>query len=152
MAKKGLKKLFCIMMVLIMVLSFAACGGGGTETEGEGEPQEVTYLTMGTGGVSGTWYPVGGVLSAAMSKSGVVSVTAQSSAASLENIRLAGSGERQLGLATGGLLVFAQEGIEMFEGESYPQLASLANMMFMQCQFLVRADSGINSLSDLAEK
>lgn len=156
MSKDLLRKSMSLLLVLMLVLSLGACGGttpeGEGEAEGEGEPVEVTYLTMGTGGVAGTWYPVGGVLAAAMSESGVANVTAQTSAASLENIRLAGSGERQLGLATGGLLVFAQEGIEMFEGEQYPQLASLANMMFMQIQFLVRADSGIESFADLAGK
>jgi TRAP transporter TAXI family solute receptor len=151
------KRSLCIIFAFMLVFAMAACGGDSGEGQGEDEgggevKKEVTYLSMGTGGVSGTWYPVGGVLAGAMSKSGTVSVTAQSSAASLENIRLAGTGERQLGMATGGLLVFAQEGIEMFEGEAYPQLRSLANMMFMQCQFLVREGSGIESLSDLAGK
>jgi len=150
------RKLLSLVLAFILVFSMTACGSGGSESENENgsseAPQEITYLTMGTGGVSGTWYPVGGVLSAAMSKSGVVSVTAQSSAASIENIRLAGTGERELGMATGGLLVFARDGVEMFKGEQYSNLASLANMMFMQCQFMVRADSGINSFADLAGK
>ncbi len=148
--KKNQKKILCTLVVLAMVFAVACAGG---ETNGEDkEPAKVTYLNMGTGGVAGTWYPVGGVIAGAMTKSGVANVTAQTSAASLENIRLAGSGERQLGLATGGILVFAQEGMEMFEGESYPQLRSLANMMFMQTQFMVRADSDIYSLADLAGK
>jgi len=144
-------KVLCLVLALMLVFSLGACASKESG-EGEGEapaPQEVTYLTMGTGGVSGTWYPVGGVLAGAMSKSGVANVSAQTSAASIENIRLASSGERQLGMATGGLLVFARDGVEMFAGESHANLASLANMMFMQCQFLVSADSGINSLSEL---
>lgn len=145
------RKLLCLVMAFILIFALAACGGSGGKSK-SAAPQEVTYLTMGTGGVSGTWYPVGGVLAAAMSKSKVADVTVQSSAASIENIRLVGSGERQLGMATSGLLVFAQDGTEMFKGEPYKNLSSLANMMFMQCQFLVRSNSGINSIADLVGK
>jgi TRAP transporter TAXI family solute receptor len=149
MKKNHFRKIAFLVVVLLTVFSLAACSKA--EDTGNAEPAvEMTYLTMGTGGTSGTWYPVGGVISAAMSKSGTVSVTAQTSAASLENIRLVGSGERQLGLGAAGLILFAADGVEMFEGESYPDLASIANMMPNQFQFVVRADSGIESIYDLA--
>lgn len=150
------KKLLSMVLALILVLSVTACGGSGSGTGSDNESsdtsQEVTYLTMGTGGVAGTWYPVGGVLASAMSKSGVASVTVQSSAASIENIRLVGANECQMGMAASGLLVFARDGAEMFKDEKYDNLQALANMMFMRCQFMVRADSGINSVADLAGK
>lgn len=146
------KKLLAFVMTFVLIFTMAACAAKSAETEEQTEPKEVTYLAMGTGGVSGTWYPVGGVLAGAMSKSGVASVTAQTSAASLENIRLVAANERQLGMATSGLLVFAKDGVEMFKDEQYTNLSALANMMFMQCQFLVREDAGINSFADLAGK
>jgi hypothetical protein len=113
---------------------------------------------MGTGGAAGTWYPVGGVLAASMSKSGSVSVTAQTSAASIENINLAASGDRQLGIAATGLIVYASLGQEMFSSvdnetkENYTKLRAIANMMPNQFQFVVRADSGINSIEDMVGK
>ena len=135
------RKIFCIAVAFILVFSLAACGGGGGQT---------TFLTMGTGGVAGTWYPVGGVIAGQMSNVDGITVTAQATAASIENIRTVGNGEREIGFATSGLLQFARDGIEMFEGEAYPNIGALFNMLFMQCQFLVRADSGIYTLQDLA--
>lgn len=147
MFTKRMKAVTAVVCTLFLLTGVVWAGG-----QGEDRGDSVTYLSMGTGGTAGTWYPVGGVLSAAMSKSGTVSVTAQTSAASLENIRLVGSGDRQLGLAAAGLLVYAVQGAEMFEGESYPDLAAIANMMPNQFQFVVRAGAGIDSVYDLKGK
>jgi len=143
------KKRMKIRMVLLLLLCSAFVLAGGAL---ESSQAQVTYLTMGTGGTAGTWYPVGGVLSAAMSKSKTVSVTAQASAASIENIRTVGMGERQLGMAASGLILFAVQGVEMFKGEKYPDLRSIASMMPNQFQLVVRDGSGINSMMELAGK
>jgi len=142
------KKRMKIRMILLLLCSAFVIAGGALESS----QAQVTYLTMGTGGTAGTWYPVGGVLSAAMSKSKTVSVTAQASAASIENIRTVGTGERQLGMASSGLILFAVQGVEMFKGEKYPNLTSIASMLPNLFQFVVRDGSGINSMMDLAGK
>jgi len=147
MMRKKIKTASVIMVLILLIGGFVFAGGDAEKKGGE-----VTYLTFGTGGTGGTWYPVGGILAAAMSKADSVEVSAQTSAASLENIRLVGSGERQLGFASSGLLKFAVDGVEMFAGEEYPNMASIASLLPNQFQFVVRADSGINGLSDLAGK
>lgn len=165
MNRKILKRMAYLLMAMLLIGLMGGCGSPAPAPEPEPSdepaeapaeapeaPRELTYLTMGTGGVAGVWYPVGGVMGAAMSNSDIVSVTVQSSAASIENIRTVGTDERELGFATGGLLVFAQQGIEMWEGEAYPELAGLANFLFMENQFLTRKGSGIESLNDLAGK
>ncbi|HZK70783.1 MAG TPA: TAXI family TRAP transporter solute-binding subunit, partial [Clostridia bacterium] len=86
------RKLICVVLILMLVFTATACGGAAKTDSSDTQKAEVTYLTMGTGGTAGTWYPVGGVIAAAMSKSVTANVTAQTSAASLENIRLVGSG------------------------------------------------------------
>jgi hypothetical protein len=144
MSKKTMK-----LQLLILWIASALVLAGGAFDAGNAQ---VTYLTLGTGGTAGTWYPVGGVLAAAMSKAGTVSVTAQASAASIENIRTVGTGERQMGMASSGLILFAVQGVEMFKGEKYPDLASIASMLPNHFQFVVRDGSGINSLMDLAGK
>ncbi|MFO7685085.1 MAG: TAXI family TRAP transporter solute-binding subunit [Desulfobacterales bacterium] len=146
MSKKTMKLRLTILSLLLG--SALVLAGGALETSNA----QMTYLSLGTGGTAGTWYPVGGVLAAAMSKSGTVSVTAQASAASIENIRTVGAGERQLGMASSGLILFAVQGVEMFKGEKYPDLASIASMLPNQFQFVVRDGSGINSMMDLAGK
>jgi hypothetical protein len=144
MSKKTMK----LQLLILWIASVLVLAGGAFDA---GNAQ-VTYLTLGTGGTAGTWYPVGGVLAAAMSKAGTVSVTAQASAASIENIRTVGTGERQMGMASSGLILFAVQGVEMFKGEKYPDLASIASMLPNHFQFVVRDGSGINSLMDLAGK
>lgn len=57
----------------------------------------VTYINFGTGSPGGTYYPLGGAMAdlwTKLLKAEGISVTAESTAAPVENSRLVGSGER----------------------------------------------------------
>ena len=57
---------------------------------------DTTYITFGTGSPGGTYYPLGGAMAdlwTELLKTEWIEVTAESTAASVENCRLVGSGE-----------------------------------------------------------
>ncbi len=150
--KKKLKLITYFLMVMMLLVTAAGCGGNGGGEADQDAHESVTQLTMGTGGVSGTWYPVGGVICAAISKSPILNVTAQTAAGGVESIRLVDAGERQLGFAMPSLAVYAKDGIEAFEGTKVDSVRAICAFMPMEAHFIVRSDSGINNIADLKGK
>lgn len=150
-----MKKLFSLLLALLMVFSLVACGAepaAPAEEGGEAAPVEAAgNLVMGTGGVSGTWYPLGGAMCGAMSKD-KLNVTVQASGGGVENVRTLLSGERDLGLAGGDIAYYGYAGVGDFEGEDGSKLCSLACFSPMETHLVVRADSGINCIADLNGK
>lgn len=149
-----LKKLLCTILILLMVFASVACA---TPEETNGDASEApsygnVNLVIGTGGVAGTWYPVGGVIASVMSNAPNITVTAQTAAAGVENIRLVSNGERDLGMASPNLIAYAQEGVEAFKGEKIDNIRSIAMMMPMAGHWVIRADAGIKSIADLKGK
>ncbi|MEQ9569071.1 MAG: TAXI family TRAP transporter solute-binding subunit, partial [Longimicrobiales bacterium] len=130
-------------VVLVPILAaatvFAGCGseGGGT-----------TFLSLGTGGTGGVYYPLGGALAARLStpESGR-QVTAEVTGGSVENINRIRAGQIDLGFALGGPVYEAFVGGEGFDapfeslrivGPLYPNLTHV----------LIRSDQGIATLGD----
>lgn len=142
------KKVTAIVMALIFCFAFAGCGG----SEGGDSGTETTNMIMGTGGTSGTWYSVGGVICGEVSDSEMINATAQTSAGGVENIRLVSTNERQLGFCMPSLVVYAEEGVESFEGEVIDNIRGICQFMPMQAHFIVRENSDIQTVADLKGK
>ena len=151
-----MKKFFALLLAMMMVLSLVACGqqapaDDGAADDGAAVVEVSGNLVMGTGGVSGTWYPMGGVMCGAMSKD-KLNVTVQASGGGVENVRTILSGERDLGLAGGDVAYYGYASMYDFEGQDGSKLRSLAAFSPMQSQLVVRADSGITCIADLKGK
>ena len=155
-----MKKLLSLILAVTLIVTLTACGSktetteaqSGTkasnQTEAPAAPLKGEYV-MGTGGVSGTWYPMGGGLCSAMSD-GNLNVSVQASAGSLENARLIMSGEREFGLITAAVSYYAYSGTGDFQGEDGSKLRAVCAFAPIEMQILVRADSDIQSVADLA--
>ncbi|NLB55097.1 MAG: TAXI family TRAP transporter solute-binding subunit [Lentisphaerae bacterium] len=147
--KKNTKRIFSLLVVLAVLFSLASCGspnqGGSDATEASGN------FVMGTGGVAGTWYPLGGVMCGAMT-AGKLNVTVQASGGGVENVRTVLSGDRDLGMAGGDIAYYGYAGTSDFEGEDGSSLRVLARFSPMQSHLVARANSGINSIADLKGK
>ena len=152
--KKTTKRVLSSLLAGTLLFSLAACGG--TSNEGQAASDDGTVdvanvsgnLVMGTGGVSGTWYPVGGAVCGAMS-GGKLNVTVQSSGGGVENVRTVLAGERDLGLVGADVMSYAYNGVGDFEGEDGSNLRVLFRFASAEAQIIARVDSGINSLSDM---
>lgn len=144
-----MKKQFALCLAVLMMFCMM-CGCSNKETTAEAGALKGEFV-MGTGGVSGTWYPMGGGMCTAMSD-GNLNVNVQASAGSLENARLIMSGEREFGMITAAVSYYAYSGTGEFEGEDGSNLRAVCSFAPIEMQILVRKDSGITSILDLAGK
>jgi len=85
-----------------------------------------THITFGTGSPGGTYYPLGGAMAdlwTKLLKAEGIEVTAESTAASVENSRLVGSNEIQIGMAMSSVSFKAYKGeVDPFKGTPQPIL------------------------------
>lgn len=113
----------------------------------------MTFVTIGTGGVGGTYYPLGGSMAEVLTKAGIgVKATARSTAASKENCRLVASGRAQMGMSMGSTLYQAFTGVGAFEKDGKLPLATLMNMYPAPEHLVTTSKSGIKSFEDIKGK
>lgn len=128
----------------LIATSLAGCGGGSS-AEGP------VSLTLATGGDSGTYYAVGGVLGTTLSpkleKSTVAAVT---SGASKANIQMIDMEEAQLAIVQNDVMTYAINGTDLFEGEKYESFSAVASLYAETCQIVATSD--ITSVEDLKGK
>lgn len=99
----------------LMIAGCSQPGGGGGSTDDE--LGRFSTITIVTGGTSGLYYPIGGVISQIIDAE-VPDTTGsvESTGASVENIRLIGSGSAELGITQGDAADQAFNGIAEFDG------------------------------------
>jgi len=104
---------------------------------------------LATGGTAGTYYPFGGTMAKIWnSKIPGMNVTAQSTGASAENVRLVNKMEAELALVQSDTIDFAYHAKEAFK-EPLKKLAAIAVLYPEVIQIVVRGDGKINSFTDL---
>ncbi len=126
-----MKKILSLALASALVIGLlASCGGGDKPTTSGGaasggaatsqpaapkvEPQD---LVMGTGSTGGTYFALGGAMANAINDKLAdlkITITAQSTGASVENINLINAGEMDLGIAMNNVAAAAQEGTGAF--------------------------------------
>ena len=148
-------------LVLGSALLLAGCGGTTSTTPSE-QPAETEkpseapapattsqQLIIATGGTAGTYYPLGGGMATIwQDKIEGMSVTAQSTGGSVENLKLINNGEVDLALVQNDISSFAMTGTEVFQ-EKLDGFYAIAALYPEVIQLVVKADSDINSLADL---
>jgi TRAP transporter TAXI family solute receptor len=114
--------------------------------------QAADNLVLATGGTAGTYYPFGGAMAKIWnSKIKDMNVTAQTSGASAENVRLINKKEVELALVQSDTLDFAYNGKEAFK-EPLKGMSAVAVLYPEIVQIVVPADSAIKSFADLKGK
>lgn len=129
--------------------------------------QELKFFTIGTGGTAATYYPVGGVIANAISNPpgsracdeggscGVPGLIASavSSRGSVDNVNAIVSGLRNSGFAQSDVAYWAYTGTGTMEGQpAAADLRAIAALFPEHIHLVALADSGINSVADLAGK
>ncbi|MBU1180588.1 MAG: TAXI family TRAP transporter solute-binding subunit [Proteobacteria bacterium] len=111
-----------------------------------------TNLVLSTGGTAGTYYPFGGAMARIWNtKIPGMNVTAQTTGASAENIRLINKKEAELALVQSDTLDFAFNAKEAFK-EPIKSMSAIAVLYPEIIQVVTRADSPIKSIADLKGK
>ena len=147
---------------MLIVGTFMATGVVSTASA-----QDLTFFTIGTGGTAYTYYPVGGVIANAISNPpgsrecdsggscGVPNLIASavSSRGSVDNVNAIMSGLRNSGFAQSDVAYWAYTGTGTMEGqEPATDLRTIAALFEEHIHLVAMADSGINSVADLAGK
>lgn len=109
------------------------------------------FLTIGTGSPGGAYYPLGGGMSVVIQKTiDGVRCAAESTGASVENSRLVGIGDTDMGMVMGSVAFKAVEGLEPFD-KKYP-LVALFQMYPAPEHIVTTKQSGIKTIADLKGK
>ena len=129
--------------------------------------QDLKFFTIGTGGTSYTYYPVGGVIANAISKPpgsrecgkggscGVDNLIASavSSRGSVDNVNAINSGLRNSGFAQSDVAYWASTGTGTMEGKPpMKDLRTIAALFEEHIHLVTLEGKGINSVSDLKGK
>ena len=143
-----MKKFLMTVLILTMV-SMLIFAGGSSE---EGKVKEIKLL-IGTGGLSGVYYPVGGGIANLINKYvDNASATVQTTAGSIENIRLIKQNQADFGFVMSSAAYYAYNGVDVFEGDKIEDLRGVTVLYPQPVQIVVTKDSAINSFQDLRGK
>lgn len=121
----------------------------------EAQAQEQQFITIGTGGVTGVYYPSGGAMCRLMNQDTDrhnIRCTVESTAASVYNIKAVDQGDLDFGIAQADWVYHASEGNKEFEGNALDNLRTVFSIHAESITAVARADSGIESFSDFKGK
>jgi TRAP transporter TAXI family solute receptor len=114
---------------------------------------QTTFLTIGTGGVTGVYYPVGGATARIVNEAGVgLRLTVESTAGSVFNISAIRDGQLDLALAQSDVTFQAYNGQAAFEGNPFEGLRPLMGLHAEPMHLVCLESSGVNEFADIAGK
>jgi TRAP transporter TAXI family solute receptor len=149
------KKKFGVLAAITLAGSvfLAGCGGGETTDEGgSGGSADPEFLSILTGGTTGTYYPLGGAMATIIENETGIDTTAESSQASAANMTALADGGAQIAFVQTDTAFYAAEGTNMFEGEKIDTVSAIGALYPETIQLVTTADSGIATFDDLAGK
>lgn len=112
-------------------------------------------ITIGTGGLTGTYYPTGAAICRMvnkLSKDVKIRCSVEATQASVYNINSINNSELDLGIAQSDVVYQASRGNGQFKGKQVKKLRSVMAIYPELLTFVTRADSNINSLKDIKNK
>lgn len=109
------------------------------------------FVSIATGGTSGTYYPIGGAIAQAVSKGGMLQATAETGNASVANLNLLGKGEIEIGFAQNDTAFWAYHGQQMFK-QPMKNLRVVAVLYPEHVQVITAKDGKVASINDLKGK
>jgi len=111
-------------------------------------------LSLATGGVGGVYYPLGGAMAKIwMDRIPGLTVTAESTGASVVNARLVQKGEAELALIQNDIAKYAYDGVEMFTADgALGKLRGMAVLYPEVIQIVTLKETGIKTIADLKGK
>ena len=138
-----MKKVLALILACAMMLSLAACGSSGSDSG----------TVLATGGTTGTYYAVGGVMATVLNpllKKSNLTVT--STGASKANIQMIDDGDAQLGIVQNDVAYYAFTGTDLFESEGkYDSFSAVAGL-YDETVHIITCDTSIKTVADLKGK
>ena len=130
---------------LIMIFALAMLAGCGKDQDNQ--------IRLGTGGTGGNYYSYGSKLAEAVGNDTDYEMEVTATGGSAANLRLISQGYLEMALVQSDTLNDALNGTGVFEENgALTGFHSVAGLYTESCQIIVSADSGIQSIDDLAGK
>lgn len=132
------------LAVVLMALGLTAAGGSGAVAQ--------QTISLATGGVAGVYFPLGGAMAQAWSDQiPDLTVTAESTGASVVNVRLIEGDEAELALVQNDIANYAHEASEMFDGDAPLEKPLGMAMLYPEViQIVTLQATGIETVDDLS--
>ena len=163
-----MKKHLALLLALTMTVGAAltGCGGsasssaaasseaGSSKASSAAAPASAETLVLGTGGTTGTYYAVGGVMQSVLNPKLTLSqLNVTSTGASKANILDVDDGVSQLATVQNDVMYYAANGTDLFESDGKLDTFSTVACLYAEtCQIIASADSGIQTVADLKGK
>ena len=144
-------------MKLLATASALALGAAiGMTAVPTAQAQQPTFITIGTGGVTGVYYPTGGAICRMMARTRGehgIRCGAESTGGSVFNVNAVRNGELEFGVAQSDVQFNAYNGEDKFKEQgANPNLRSVFSIHPEPFTVVARADSGIKNFEDLKGK
>lgn len=153
-----MKKLSALILAAGLVLmgasaSFAADAAQSQDTQSSTKKTDAKRLTLATGGTSGVYFPLGGAIGQVLGSKGdgSVSVTAQATGASGENMRLVNEGDVDFAIVQNDVADAAFNGTAPFK-EKLEGVRALGRLYPEYLHVVASKNSGIKSIEDFKGK
>lgn len=156
------KKIFASILAVAMTLSLAACGAkqeppaapdaSAPAASAPAATGKTEYLSLGTGGVTGTYYPLGGALANLITNNVAgYNCTAESTGGAVENAWLLARGEIDLGFVDASSAHQAQNSLGDFSDGGAASIKGVMSI-YNEVVHVVSCDPNITTIADLAGK
>ena len=140
------------MKVLSLVLVFAMVFSFAVSFDNVALAKSTVWIYTGSGPGS-VYFAIGSMLAKVINKkSDKISARGVTSGASVANCRAIGKGEAQVAIAQNDVTYYAWNGIAQFKGKPVKDLRGIATLYPEPVQLVVKANSNIKTLKDLAGK
>lgn len=111
-----------------------------------------SYMSIATGGTSGTYYPIGGAIASAVSKAGKINCTAETGNASVANANLIATKGIEVAFVQNDITYWAYNGQLMFQGKPLKNLRTIAALYPEHIHAVIAKDAKIKGINDLKGK
>jgi len=144
-------------MKRILTMTFAvALGAGAWAMDGGAANAQQQFISIGTGGVTGVYYPTGGAICRLVNKDRKehgIRCSAESTGGSIYNINTIRAGELEFGVAQSDWQYHAYNGTSKFEDAGkFDKLRAVFSVHPEPVTIIARKDAGISNVTDLKGK
>ncbi|MDN5708844.1 MAG: TAXI family TRAP transporter solute-binding subunit [Planococcus sp. (in: firmicutes)] len=130
----------------------AGCGDDAADEGEGGGAAEPEFISVLTGGTTGTYYPLGGAMATIIENETGIDTTAEVSQASAANMTSLADGTGEIAFVQTDTAFYASEGSNMFEGEVIDSVSAIGALYPETIQIVTTEGSGITAFEDLAGK
>jgi TRAP transporter TAXI family solute receptor len=151
------KALFISLTLMIGLALVVGCGPSGEQQAAKKEEAaaKTTFVTIGTGGITGVYYPTGGAIAKMVNaKKDVYGIraTVESTGGSVFNVNAVMSGDLQFGVVQSDRQYQAVQGLAEWDGNPQPDLRAVFSIHPESVTLVAAVDANIYDIKDLKGK